>query len=657
VLDVEAKTSKDPLTGIKTVIGNEPPTFDEIVFELAVAGDYQFIAHTSYSHHDPAILPAGVLHERYRIVFALSRPLVRIDAKTHEVKLLAHHVAGMLGLSDCVDTACMEPARLYFMPRCPADRSEQFRHEAFEGALLDVDALLNEIRRDVAALTQAKAKQQRDSNKPSVIDAFNATYSPGDILEGNGYISKRGNRWMHPNSTTGMPGVRLLPNSTPERIYSSHSNDPLNDTHAHDAFDCYCILEHGGEFKSAVRAAARLLGMDSKPKEAPQRDYSGLLSCGNASASQQTNEEPNVPQGRFKVLSADDICNAPPLEWLIKGVIPKHGTGVVFGASGSGKSFFVLDACCAIAGDAELFYGYRVKHAPVVYVSLEGQAGLGNRLNAWKTHHAKTIPNALKFIIEPFNLLTDDVPALADSVIRAGGDEGTLIVIDTLNRATTGTNENDSKDMGLIISATSELQRLTGGLVCLVHHAGKNLSAGMRGHSSLHGALDAAIEVSRDADRRKWTIAKAKDGADGVTHPFKLELLQIGIDTDEDLITSCVAVPDDTPAPEKEVKPSVKNKLPASAKLGMAALQWAISHKGIATPPEVLAETGAGNIVEVEFVADLADWRERFKNTAGEVDANAERQAFARAKKWLVENDKISILSKWVFEKRQAVTF
>lgn len=416
------------------------------------------------------------------------------------------------------------------------------------------------------------------------------------------------------------------------------------------------IVPDKGKENQAAEIAAAVAGQwvempADKPGNYDANDYALEFGTG---ALNTLLSEPNVSQGRFNILSADDICNAPPLEWLIKGIVPKQGTAVVFGASGSGKSFFVLDACCAIAGDYSLFYGYRVKHAPVVYVSLEGQAGLGNRLSAWKAHHGKQIPSALKFIIEPFNLLTDDVPALADSVMRAGGGKGTLIVIDTLNRAASGANENDSRDMGLIISATSELQRLTGGLVCLVHHAGKNLAAGMRGHSSLHGALDAAIEVSRDGDRRKWIIAKAKDGADGVAHPFKLEILQIGIDADEDLITSCVAVPDNTPVPEKEVKPSAKNKLPASAKLGLAALQWVINHKGIATPPEVLAETGTGNLVEVEFVADLADWRERFKATSGEEDA-AERNSFARAKKYLIENDKITFVGKWLFEKRAPI--
>jgi AAA domain len=338
VLDIEADTSKDPTTGVKTAIGTEPPNFANMCFELA--GDYQFIAHTSYHHHDPAILPADVLHPRYRIVFALSRPLVQIDAKTHEVKLLAHHVAGLLGLSDCVDTSCMEPARLYYLPRCPADRLDQFQHEAFDGAPLDVDALLGEICRDEAALTQAK---QRDTNNPSVIDAFNASYAPGDILEGNnGYIPKRGNRWMHPSSTTGMPGVRLLPNSTPERIFSSHSNDPLNDGHAHDAFDCYRILEHGGDIKSAVREAARLLGIGNRQQEAPQREYSSLLSVSNARVSQQTNEEPEEPP--FKRVSLADVLTNPPepQRYVWGERVPFDVLSLLAAHGGTGKSLMAM---------------------------------------------------------------------------------------------------------------------------------------------------------------------------------------------------------------------------------------------------------------------------------------------------------------------------
>ena len=77
------------------------------------------------------------------------------------------------------------------------------------------------------------------------------------ILERNGY-ERRGNRFLAPDSTTGIPGVHIFENG---RCYSHHANDPLNDGHCHDAFDVFRILEHGGDIKAAVKAAAEILGI------------------------------------------------------------------------------------------------------------------------------------------------------------------------------------------------------------------------------------------------------------------------------------------------------------------------------------------------------------------------------------------------------------
>ena len=59
-----------------------------------------------------------------------------------------------------------------------------------------------------------------------------------------------------------MPGVRLLPDTLPQRVYSSHDGDPLNDGHAHDAFDVFKILAHSGEMSAAVKGAARICGVE-----------------------------------------------------------------------------------------------------------------------------------------------------------------------------------------------------------------------------------------------------------------------------------------------------------------------------------------------------------------------------------------------------------
>ena len=100
--------------------------------------------------------------------------------------------------------------------------------------------------------------------------------------------------------------------------------------------------------------------------------------------------------------------------------------------------------------------------------------------------------------------------------------------------------------MGAIIAAAKALQAALGGLVLLIHHTGKDASKGLRGHSSLHAALDSALEVTRDGERREWRTAKTKDGADGLAHPFRLEVVDLGTDGDGEEITSCCIVPEET---------------------------------------------------------------------------------------------------------------
>lgn len=246
---------------------------------------------------------------------------------------------------------------------------------------------------------------------------------------------------------------------------------------------------------------------------------------------------------RYRLLAADDLMAAPPLRWLVRGVLPAAGLAAAFGASGSGKSFLALDLCAAVADGADWF-GCRVTRAPVSYCALEGEHGFRQRVLAWQEHHGRNVPDALRFVMQPFDLRdADDVGELAEAVIASSGAGG-LLVLDTLNRAASGADENASADMGEIIEAAKALQAKLGGLVLLVHHSGKDATKGMRGHSSLHAALDAAIEVSRTDDRREWRIAKSKDGSDGEAHAFHLHAVEIGSD-DGEAITSCVVVPDD----------------------------------------------------------------------------------------------------------------
>ncbi|MEY8689881.1 MAG: AAA family ATPase [Leptothrix sp. (in: b-proteobacteria)] len=262
-----------------------------------------------------------------------------------------------------------------------------------------------------------------------------------------------------------------------------------------------------------------------------------------------------LAEPRFKLLGASDLRALPPLSWRIRGVLPSEGVAAVFGASGSGKSFLALDMAGAIAqtGEGREWFGHRVKPAPVAYVVLEGEAGFRLRVAAWEQDRARPLPDGLRLVLQPFKLTEpQDVEDLAAAVLALGA--GPVVFVDTLNRAAPGADENSSQDMGAIIEGAKALQRLTAGLVVLVHHSGKDQARGMRGHSSLNAALDAAIEVTRNDARREWSLSKAKDGEDGAAKAFRLEVVELGEDDEGEAVTSCVVRKDQSAEEIQRVK-------------------------------------------------------------------------------------------------------
>lgn len=272
-----------------------------------------------------------------------------------------------------------------------------------------------------------------------------------------------------------------------------------------------------------------------------------------ASVSRYAPADADVSAPRFTLLTTEEVMNAPPLQWLVRGVLPATGLACIYGASSSGKSFLALDMSAAIAAGVAWFGG-RVKAAPVVYVALEGEAGFSQRVKAWRLHHGQDMPPELHFILQGFDLRHGGDVAEIAAAVTASGCAGGVLIIDTLNRAASGADENTSRDMGELIDACKRLQAELSGLVVMVHHSGKDQTKGLRGHSSLYAALDAAIEVTRNGDRREWAIDKAKDGSDGERRAFKLQRVEIGTDEDGEPVTSCAVVPDDAPADSRRLK-------------------------------------------------------------------------------------------------------
>lgn len=319
---------------------------------------------------------------------------------------------------------------------------------------------------------------------------------------------------------------------------------------------------------------------------------------------------------RFAPQTAASLEVMTGQQWRIKGVLPAEGIAAVYGPSASGKSFLALEAAAAIA-EGRAFFGHTTKPAPVLYVGLEGEGGYRGRTLAWERHHGRPMPDNAGFLLAPFRLTSpQDVADLA-----AVCPQGCVVFIDTLNRAAPGMDENSSRDMSNVIEGAKQLQRQIGGLVVLIAHTGKDATKGLRGHSSLFAALDAAILVSRDGDVRSWQLDKAKDGKDGVEHRFKLQVVSLGTDEDGDELTSCVVEPNESPQ-----VPGRNRPLTANQQLGMDTFNEAIkSVSGI-------EGGGVFDGLHVEL------WRDVFYRRCPADSKDAKQKAFQRARADLTAN-------------------
>ncbi len=247
---------------------------------------------------------------------------------------------------------------------------------------------------------------------------------------------------------------------------------------------------------------------------------------------------------KFRFASAAELMARPPMTWIVKGVLPKAELAVVYGESGSGKSFWLFDMAASIQR-GQAWNGRRVSPGNVAWIAAEGTAGFGQRLKAYAKHHG---PGPMPTILPAAPNIREaaDVRDLIRG-LRDTGKSFDMIVVDTLSAATPGCDENSGKDLGAVIANCKRLHAATGALVALIHHSGKDASRGARGWSGLKAAADVEIEVTRHGADRCATVSKLKDGQDGVRFGFGLEFVPLGLDADGDTYGSCVVKPADLP--------------------------------------------------------------------------------------------------------------
>jgi len=340
---------------------------------------------------------------------------------------------------------------------------------------------------------------------------------------------------------------------------------------------------------------------------------------------------------RFPLIPFNKIEINRSAPYFVRGILPREGLAVVWGPPKCGKSFWTLDLALHVAMGRE-YRDRRVAQAPVVYVACEGERGLNNRILAWRNYNADA-PADLPFWLLPtrLDLAAEHETLVADIRAQVPTPPG-IVVIDTLNRSISGSESKD-EDMGAYIRGADAIRAAFNCLVIVIHHCGTN-DTRPRGHTSLTGAADAQIAVTKAGDVISAAVEYMKDGEAGATIASTLAVIDLDWDEDGEPITSCAIEPAEPPAAKQS--PPKSPPLSPNETIALRCLDTVLKANAI------VATVGDKN-TERPVVRE-ADWRARFyaEGKPGET-ADTKKKAFRRALDSLLAKQRIAAENDFVW--------
>lgn len=242
-------------------------------------------------------------------------------------------------------------------------------------------------------------------------------------------------------------------------------------------------------------------------------------------------DEPADPWQPFTL--ADAYQPRPPVEYVAANLFALPSLNITYGPPGTLKSFLLADlAICAAAGvewlppapwiNGNLATAIRTRQVPTVWLDFDnGRRRTHDRIAALGRARELTPEIPITYYSMPSPWLDAFKPASIGALtLRIKKLGAKFIVIDNLGVVSGDADEN-SGDMGQVMSNFRQVAEETGAAICLIHHQRKgNGTTGragdtLRGHSSIEASLDLALMIEREELADTVTIRATKvRGAD-----------------------------------------------------------------------------------------------------------------------------------------------
>lgn len=307
------------------------------------------------------------------------------------------------------------------------------------------------------------------------------------------------------------------------------------------------------------------------------------------------------PMGRLApgegYMSGIDLLGIADSQMLIDGWLPANAIGLIIGRGGGGKTFMALDMALHITDPSKDSWsptelsvdeeaGGVNEHGGALIFAGEGFRGFKSRTRAWlRSHGYGDTPDSAPEWLSKLTIREEvpnffagglDYELLLEEVSKT---KPKVIIIDTLQKAAAGSDQNSASDMAIVHGHLSRLKSAADGATIIVIAHSTKEDTGVRGSSALEDDSDFVLHVKANESMSKpneLSMPKARDNE--APAPLDFYLVPVG---------NSVVV---SPRPTSSVSQHVNERARIEVMSAMLALHAANSFDSEITKTELVKQ-------------------------------------------------------------------
>lgn len=374
-------------------------------------------------------------------------------------------------------------------------------HESF----IDILRTFEEVFDEPATDYEWKPGDTAEGDLPG--HRLNALMSFKELIEPHGWVEEYKDGWRRPGKKKG-EGISATTNwdGHPMLYVFSSAAAPFQQNRGYSKFHVFTLLNHGGDFHAAARAAAEMFP-EKEDEKVVSIDYSN----------------------KFRLWTIGKILEHDfgEEEWIVEKLITKQGITAFSGNPGDYKTWLTIHIALCVSRGESVFGKFPTIQGDVLVIDEEDHIRLIKGrlilLGAKET-------DAVHYLSQS-GFKADNKDALAAIIEIVREKSIKLVVLDSLVRIH-DQEENDASGMSKVFSSIQKMIG-AGASVLFTHHHRKqqgfgnqNSGQNMRGSSDILAAVDSHIAVDRKHDDKNnsLVITQTKSRQAEALVPFQLNI-------------------------------------------------------------------------------------------------------------------------------------